>query len=645
MGKRPKSVPNTFLRNGTFYLQVRVPKELVESYGGKLFKTESLGTKEVWEALAKSQRRKAEVQREFDEKRVVKATAASESPALAAPPPGPALSFAEIARQHARNVCDGEFAERARVFEAATAVDSKPFWHGEVVSLPDSRYFDHLVEEGDLDRIVGYLARARIKDRVAELRKMLATGNLAELTAVARERSQGIDGARQLVLARIIARAEIEALEALAAGEPDAGIQAAAELSGSPAEPQEHVSRVTTVAAAPSKLQSTEIGQGPRLSLVLANWIEEKDRTRAWRAKTRHEREASVKAFIEVIGDHSVGSYAKADAKRFKDVLFNIPPNAHKKAAYKGLGLVAIAEKAATTGDQKPTAKNVALKMDAVSALFIWARKNFDEVSVNPIEGLKPQVDTVAREERDPFTAVELKAMFAAPPFTGAVSEQHWLQRGVKVLTSTGKFWTPLIALYSGARLMEIVQMQRADVQTTSGVTFFDITDVVTIGDKTVPDPSSEGGGEWKQLKTRGAKRRIPVHPALVTAGFLEFLANKNPADRLFPDIEIGGAKNRSSPASKLFGRLIRAAGVKSRKNCFHSFRHSFEDACRDAEIDSAVMNALQGHVEPGMAGRYGSAFKLERLHAAVRKISFGLPFEAMGRSAEGAPEITSGAA
>ncbi len=58
-----------------------------------------------------------------------------------------------------------------------------------------------------------------------------------------------------------------------------------------------------------------------------------------------------------MIGDHPVGSYAKTDVKKFKEVLFNIPPNAHKKAAYKGLGFVAIAEKASATGDQKPAVK------------------------------------------------------------------------------------------------------------------------------------------------------------------------------------------------------------------------------------------------------------------------------------------------
>ncbi|MDF1600184.1 site-specific integrase [Mesorhizobium sp. YIM 152430] len=584
------------VRNGTYYVHVRVPTSIVASVG-KRFITKSLRTKDPKAARRKLHDEISEINRVFDRHRVQ--TSRQKKPTIR-----PVLSFAEIARQHARAISDKEFADRAGLFEATYAEPSR-LWAGDLIPLPDSRFFDHLVAEGDLDKIVGYIVRTRAKDRIATLRRMLATGNLSELTATADERSPGIDPDRRLVLARLLARAEIDALEAIISGEPDAGIETAPVVAGAAVE------RSGSRSGAPSPAEPNN-GSGPRLSLVLADWIAEKERTNAWVEKTRHEREAAVKAFTEVCGDHPVGTYAKADAKRFKDVLFKIPPNAHKKAAYKGLGLVAIGEKAEAEGAPMPTAKNVTLKMDAVSSLFIWAKKNFDEVQANPFQGIKPQIGTTPREERDPFSLDELKLIFAAPPFTGAKSERHWLQPGSEVLDSSGKYWIPLIAAYSGARLMEIVQLRRKDIQTIGDVTFFDIR-----------------SDDENRVKTRAANRRIPVHPVLVKAGLLAFTARvKKPNERLFPDIEIGSAKNRSGPASKLFIRLIRAAGVKTRKNCFHSFRHSFEDACRDAEIDTAIMNALQGHVERGMAGRYGSGFKLERLDAAVAKIRYGLVFE-----------------
>lgn len=585
-------------RNDMFYVHVRVPTNIVETYG-KRFETKSLRTRDFKEARRKLHDEVSAINRRFDDHRAK--IARQTQPAT----PQPSLSFAEIARRHASDVSDKEFADRARLFEAAYAEPSL-LWKGELVALPESRYFDHLVEDGDLDKIMGYIVRSRATGRIAELRRMLAIGKLSELAVIAEERSPGIDPARKLVLARLLARAEIDALGAIIAGEPDAGIESAAVAPSTPAERGDG----RTSAQVPTS--ANRGSGGPRLSLVLADWIAEKARTNSWVEKTRDERKASVQAFIEICGDHPVGVYAKADAKRFKDVLFNIPPNAHKKMAFKNLGLVAIAEKAEAEGTLKPTAKNVALKMDAVSSLFIWAKKNFDEVQTNPFEGLKPRVDTVAREERDPFSLDELKRIFRAPPFKGAKSEHHWLQPGSQTLELSGKFWVPLVALYTGARLMEIVQLRRGDIQTLGDVTFFDV----------------KGDGE-NRVKTRSSNRRIPVHPTLVKAGFLEFVARvKNLDHRIFPDIEIGHAKNRSGPASKLFARLIKAAGVKRDKNNFHSFRHTFEDACRDAEVDTAVMNALQGHAERGMSGRYGSGFKLERLNAEMAKIAYGLDFE-----------------
>lgn len=198
-----EKLPNTIVRNGTYYVHVRIPKNLVESYGGKLFKTKSLDTKKPKEALRKLHDEMVKINHEFDEKRAA-VLAAKAQEAAPAPSSVPTLSFAEIARQHAREVSDKEFAERARMFEAATADDSEPFWKGEVVPLPgkrwkdepdprpESRYFDHLVEDGDLDKIVGYITRTRVKDRVAELRRMLAIGNLGELAAIADERFPGM---------------------------------------------------------------------------------------------------------------------------------------------------------------------------------------------------------------------------------------------------------------------------------------------------------------------------------------------------------------------------------------------------------------------------------------------------------------------
>ncbi len=93
--------------------------------------------------------------------------------------------------------------------------------------------------------------------------------------------------------------------------------------------------------------------------------------------------------------------------------------------------------------------------------------------------------------------------------------------------------------------------------------------------------------------------------------------------NRLFPDLLMGRDGYYSSPFSKHFNRFLTSVGIKHRRNAFHSFRHCFEDACRDCDISKEVMDALQGHGEEGMSARYGRGFMLRKLDEAMRKLQY----------------------
>jgi hypothetical protein len=64
-------------------------------------------------------------------------------------------------------------------------------------------------------------------------------------------------------------------------------------------------------------------------------------------------------------------------------------------------------------------------------------------------------------ERRNPYSMDQLKAIFNSPLFTGHRSEKCRHEPG-KMLIRDGKFWLPLIALYSGLRMGEIVQLMVA---------------------------------------------------------------------------------------------------------------------------------------------------------------------------------------
>jgi integrase len=139
-------------------------------------------------------------------------------------------------------------------------------------------------------------------------------------------------------------------------------------------------------------------------------------------------------------------------------------------------------------------------------------------------------------------------------------------------------YWVPLIALFSGMRLREIIQMQVADIKTQDGVDYFDVT---AIGQGM--DGDEEGGAsEEKSLKTASSRRRIPIHKSLRELGFMEFVALRRSAalTRLFP--EYSKAKDDDSWSkqfSKRFRQFRVSIGVKRSGVTFRSLRHNVEDA------------------------------------------------------------------
>lgn len=72
--------------------------------------------------------------------------------------------------------------------------------------------------------------------------------------------------------------------------------------------------------------------------------------------------------------------------------------------------------------------------------------------------------------------------------------------------------WIPLIALFTGARLEEIAQLQVDDVRIDAlrgNVPIIRFTDL----------------GDDQALKTDAARRDVPIHKELIKAGLLRFVA------------------------------------------------------------------------------------------------------------------------
>jgi integrase len=173
-------------------------------------------------------------------------------------------------------------------------------------------------------------------------------------------------------------------------------------------------------------------------------------------------------------------------------------------------------------------------------------------------------------------------------------------------------YWLPLIALYTGARLTEIGQLRVQDIKRELGIDYFIITDE----------------GEDAGIKTESSRRWVPIHPELMRLGFIDYLAKMRKAgsERLFPDIKPDRMGVLTGNWSKWWGRYMRnTIGIKDPRKVFHSFRHTFKDACLRAGIGQEIHDALTGHADGDNEGRsYGAGqHPLKPLAAALKKVRY----------------------
>jgi integrase len=349
---------------------------------------------------------------------------------------------------------------------------------------------------------------------------------------------------------------------------------------------------------------------GPSLSDLVEEWAAEKART-VWVPKTEHEHRTWMGHFVQTCGDKPLDNIGKAEARAFKATLMSAPANWTKLKELKGKTLAEAATFAKAAGMKPMSDKNVNKIIGFVSSFWTWAAEHYDDCPLSPFRGLKLKSSTHknVRDERDPFSLDELRRIFAAPIYAGCLSRREWSQPGDLILRDAGIFWVPLIALFTGARAGEIIQLYADDVREDQGVAYFDLN----------------AEGKDKRLKNTYSRRRIPVHRALIDFGLHDLIARRRKAGevRLFPDCPMGADGYYSSPFSKHFGRFLRLANVKTGKNAFHSFRHCFEDACRNSGIPKEIMDALQGHGEEGMSKRYGKGYVLRKLAEAMGQLRY----------------------
>ena len=315
---------------------------------------------------------------------------------------------------------------------------------------------------------------------------------------------------------------------------------------------------------------------------------------------------------LGIVGpDAPANSVNRETCREILDVLRRLPSNARKR--WPEMSPREAADMATAQGIAPMSVANVNEYMNKLSTLFNWAVKE-EMLTRNPARGLKIADGTAAREKRRPFSVQQLQRIVDAPIYCGCVDDERGYAVMGKEKPRRSRFWIPLIGLFAGMRLNEICQLHTADVRKLDGIWCFVVT----------------GQGEEKRLKTASSERVVPVRPALMNMGFLEYVEDRRRAGdiRLFPELRVDAFGLHSGRFSRWFARFLETCDAAADRTCFHSFRHSFRDDMREAKVDREVVLALGGWASSGFAGRvvadqYGQGFSYSLLADAIAKISY----------------------
>lgn len=364
----------------------------------------------------------------------------------------------------------------------------------------------------------------------------------------------------------------------------------------------------------PSERVVTKEGIGPRLNAALKEWAKgiPSKGLRPPRPLTVKEAELAVRWFIEFHSDMFVSAIKRDHVRKYRDAVAMVPSHLTNKQRAMRLPVLLKSLPGDAVGR---SLGSVTKHLNLLSAIIRSAAEEHDLADrlqgwSNPVSGQRPNKAEERPEDGGrTYSPDDLTIIFASPAVVGT-------NRPRAAMRDAAKFF-PLIGLFTGMRLDEIGQLHVSDVRQhpVVGTWMFDVNE------------SMPGKRLKKKRNERsGAKRFIPMHSELIACGLLAHWERRRkeigPNATLFD----GFAPNRNgtwtADWSRWFGRYLRSdeVGITDTLKVFHSFRHSFNDACRDTNMNDENRHCLLGHRRAGVNAGYGDGPFFEILNEGLQQ-------------------------
>ena len=332
------------------------------------------------------------------------------------------------------------------------------------------------------------------------------------------------------------------------------------------------------------------------LSELVRVFVEERTRGGNWTIKSEKENRAIYSLLLKILGeDISCTSIDAKQAQRVKSTLQQVPKNLNSNPKTKDLSF----EDALVVEDvERMHVKTINKHLTGFYSLFKWAESN-GYVSKNVFAGLTIKLKKSNDSERVAFSKDQVGKILSAiqKNDTGLIKKEY--QR-----------WGPLIAIYTGARLNEIAQLQLDDILQVDDQWCFDINEKA----------------EGVRLKTASATRMIPIHSELLDMGFIEYVdgLRRLSKKRLLHELTLSQGTGYGRNLSRWFnGPFLRAVGMNDQGLVFHSFRHTMVTNLLQSGVAEPLAKSIIGHAQEGVTQKvyFGEGYTVAQKKAALEGV------------------------
>lgn len=275
--------------------------------------------------------------------------------------------------------------------------------------------------------------------------------------------------------------------------------------------------------------------------------------------------------------------------------------------------------------------------------IFALARTRGLLEGSNPVDGLEilptltQKEEKARRKPRHPFTDAQLSTLFGSEWYRP--DSTRW--RGKMATDLAARYWVPLVCMFHGNRVREVLQLVASDIAEQDGVPVIHFREEME-GEQA----AMLAAGVVRSLKNDPSQRVVPLHPTLLALGFVEFIRQRRREAganaMLFPSSlpEPGGKTPILGRAyEQAFLRHVRDGLGFARGFGNHSFRHQLEDRIRDAQLPGQrwpaglaqaytgrkrVRAGDQGHIETeGSESAYGRGHSPAMMLRYAKSLAF----------------------